>query len=177
MKAGGVQEKVVFYMEESRRSFVSNTKTHIYAYDLCDRVPSLWQVRLCIRIFATSRMEIFFSPWPKYCPFGCSINTLGKAHSGQVELQILQCAALAVATAPSMNTCSFIYCSSGNWQSPSLCCQATKKVPASGGKQTNQDTQRRIFTWLVSKMERVLWVYSGSWLLEPASELKGTQEI
>lgn len=84
---------------------------------------------------------------------------LGKAHSEQVELQILQCTALALATAPSMNTCSFIYCSSGNWQPPSLCCQATKKVPASGSKQTNQATQRRRFTWLDSKMERK---FSGS---------------
>lgn len=52
--------------------------------------------------------------------------------------------------------CSFIYCSSGNWQSPSPCCQATKTAPASEGWQTNQDTQRRSFTWLASKLEKGL---------------------
>ena len=52
--------------------------------------------------------------------------------------------------------CSFIYCSSGNWQSPSLCYQATKTAPASEDEQTNQGSQRRSFTWLASKIERGL---------------------
>lgn len=52
--------------------------------------------------------------------------------------------------------CAFIYCSSGNWQSPSLCCQATKTAPASEDEQTNQGSQRRSFTWLASKIERGL---------------------
>lgn len=73
--------------------------------------------------------------------------------------------------------CSFIHFSSGNWQSPSLCYQATGTAPASGGEQTNQDSQGRSFTWLAPVSERGLSGFTQDWLLESASELKGTQEI
>lgn len=69
----------------------------------------------------------------------------------------MQGAALAVATAPSVNISVHSFTSPlGTGKSPSLCYQATKTAPALGGEQTNQDSQGRSFTWLASVMEREL---------------------
>lgn len=55
--------------------------------------------------FVTSKNENSFSlsSPTKYSPLDFSRSMTGRAHSGQVELQILQCSALAMATAHSMN--------------------------------------------------------------------------
>lgn len=82
-----------FYLEESLRSFVSNTKTHTYAYDFCDRVPSLWQGRLCVRIFATSRMEILFHPLAQILPIRLLYQHVGKStfRTGGITNSAMHC--------------------------------------------------------------------------------------
>lgn len=156
-------------MEEyRRRSFISTTRTHSCACD-CDRVSSLWQVRSCIKLLPPSEWQLF--RLPHFSPVRLLCQHDGEAHSGQVELETAMCCS-GLAPACSTIICSLIYWSSGNWQSPSLCCQATKTVPASGGEQANQVTQRTGFTWLASKLERGLsgstqdhgcWTLHESW--------------
>lgn len=81
---------------------------------------------------------------------------LGKAHSGQEELEIPRRAARAVATSPVWIFAHSLIAPLGPGHLHHRCCQATKTAPALRGEQTNQVTQRRNVTWLASKMKRGL---------------------
>ena len=103
---------------------------------------------------------------------------MGKAHSGQVELQILQCSALAMATAPSMNISAHSFIAPLGTGSLHHCVARQPKQHLHQ-KMNKPIRLVRGGAYLVALQDRkrTLWVDSGLWLLESASELEGTRAI
>lgn len=88
----------------------------------------------------------------------------------------MQCAALAVATAPSVNISAHSFISPLGTGSLHHCVARQPK------QHLHQEVNNPIRTVKGGALpgcdgKRAFWVHSGLWLLESASELKGTPEI
>lgn len=143
-----------FFTQKGAEGDISNTKAHICACDICDRVTSSWQVRLCIRILPSPEWKFFHLPQTSLISLLYQHAGKSTFRTGGIRNSEMCCSGCGHCSR--MNICSLTYCSSGTWQSLSPCCQATKTAPALGGEQTDLVTQRRNVTWLASKMKRGL---------------------